>query len=785
MSGNKANQSKKSGDELFVVSSSYASLEDPTDSYDAHEGINSSDLLRKQLGAFWIKPDASKQKMVGGGPVESVSVQRTETSPDSDVVIQDMKLTFRVPFNDNSFGSTAPNLVAPRLQELNDFLNNSQEHLDHATIVNIYEDGNNEVEQAAGVKNLYAEIKSDYNFLEEGYENFIDSYEGSIREIDLPNYYNLLIRDIREDNDLDRRRDRASIRNHGGRIRLGPPSGLDGKMRPISDYFTKWSESFEDYKSDQTDYAKNTLMREISFTKKETKRLQELYEYKESFPMFNTIEFNVEDDALLGTTLEETKFSSQIRNYLTPENAALLHMAEVKTNQSERMANVTQEMQVFREGGITSSSETNIRVSWNIDDVMEMFEPSDSNELTFNEDILPGSNYRAFYNLMSVVIKGRVERIKKQRFRDYKEIVDGQTSYNEVLFYKVEKYDVENNLLQTFHFTNTDKLEIIKFVDTQVKYDKRYRYKVTSSNLVIGTKYRYERPTFIREGRFDSNDGRSITGMNFTVVSEPHIKIIDIPVFEKSVIIYDNPPIAPEIQPIFFRGVNNRVKFFFNSSVGRYMAEPIIFTASEEELVKKYKIAQDIPGDQKEIMYETDDHIHEFILYKLDRKPKSYQEFEEDGTSLDMATEEASSHSHIDSIVPNKKYYYCLRARDFHGNLSHPSVIYEIEVVDDAGSIYPISKICELEEPKSQQLSKGVKRFVHILPAFESLFANEEAMGIEDTPGPQPGQKVILGVQKESTWGKKYKMRLTSKSTGKKIDFNFTFTTKQKAEVAE
>jgi hypothetical protein len=65
------------------------------------------------------------------------------------------------------------------------------------------------------------------------------------------------------------------------------------------------------------------------------------------------------------------------------------------------------------------------------------------------------------------------------------------------------------------------------------------------------------------------------------------------------------------------------------------------------------------------------------------------------------------------------------------------------------------------------------------------LFANEEAMGIEGTPGPQPGQTVVLGVQKESTWGKKYKMRLTSKSTGKKIDFNFKFTTKQETEVSE
>mgnify|MGYP006893823144 FL=1 len=173
--------------------------------------------------------------------------------------------------------------------------------------------------------------------------------------------------------------------------------------------------------------------------------------------MFNTIEFNVEDDALLGTTLEETNFSSQIRNYLTTGNVSVFRTAEVRTNQSERLVTDDNGQEGFEEGVITSTSEAAFRASWNIDDVMEMFEPSDSNELTFNEDILPGSEYRAFYNLMSVIIKGRVERIKKQRFRDYKEIVDGQTSYNEVLFYKVDKIDAENNLLQTFHFTNSNK----------------------------------------------------------------------------------------------------------------------------------------------------------------------------------------------------------------------------------------------------------------------------------------------------------------------------------------
>jgi len=35
--------------------------------------------------------------------------------------------------------------------------------------------------------------------------------------------------------------------------------------------------------------------------------------------------------------------------------------------------------------------------------------------------------------------------------------------------------------------------------------------------------------------------------------------------------------------------------------------------------------------------------------------------------------------------------------------------------------------------------------------------------------------KLNLSISEESVWGKKFKIRLTSKSTGRKIDFNVSF----------
>ena len=76
----------------------------------------------------------------------------------------------------------------------------------------------------------------------------------------------------------------------------------------------------------------------------------------------------------------------------------------------------------------------------------------------------------------------------------------------------------------------------------------------------------------------------------------------------------------------------------------------------------------------------------------------------------------ANSASHKDTIQTNKKYYYTFRTVDFHGNVSNPSPIYEVELVDDEGRRYLLVKICELEAPKPYEYEKTVRKMIGIRP---------------------------------------------------------------------
>ena len=766
MPGNKANKSTKVGDELFIVESSNAEfkISDAMKDTTKISGLEVQDELRRKFGGFWTRHPNGKGKQVFFNKItESTPISRiTFSSPNEtpNGIEQELKIEFR-----QGVYSQAD------FDDLLHFFNRDtfqERYYDHATIANIYEEGNNIAEQAAGILNLYAEVKSDYNFLEKKYETFT-SETNDLKEYDLPNFYNFMFRDSEQAASTRKR-----ILTLGNRVNI--PEGA-----PPTGYYRKWVEYFPRYVMSDDYRNESDMMKNISFTKNEMEKLSEIYKYKESFPMFNTIEFNVESDGKLGTTLEETNFSAQLRGQLTEQNSTRIQMAEVLSNMGEKIVSQEDGQDRFQDTGLTALSRVKERITYDVDSIMNKYKPRSSQEIVFNDDVRDGEQYRAFYNLMSIITKGRIEKIKKLVFRNYQEVLEGKTAYNEPIFYKIEKRDEENNLLQTFNFTNMEDLEKISFVDTQVKYDRRYKYTIKSLNLVIGTEYGYTQAERL-----------SSDMIGVSVTARPSAKIVEVPLFEKSVIISDNPPIAPEMLIIPFRAVNDRIRFFFNSSVGRYKAKPILFSDAEEDILEKYKQAQDIPSEQEEIMFETDDSVLEFVLYRMSKEPTSYQDFQDLGKIVRISTSSknpsapieqqignVSSASFDDKIEPNKKYYYCLRAIDYHQNISYPSPIYEFEMVDDSGSIYPISRIYEIKKPETKQPRKGVKRFIHIKPSLRNLLTDREKMNISDSNGPAIGDKVHLGIGDDKTWGKKFKLRLTSKSTGKKVDFNFSFNVRQ------
>ena len=130
----------------------------------------------------------------------------------------------------------------------------------------------------------------------------------------------------------------------------------------------------------------------------------------------------------------------------------------------------------------------------------------------------------------------------------------------------------------------------------------------------------------------------------------------------------------------------------------------------------------------------------------------------------------------LEGVKSDQTYYYMFRTIDNHGNISNPSLPYEVTLV---GGVSPYLLVGEYFYPAvseaKKEKTKSFKRFMRVKPALQQLML-DTSKGIQDKQNSLNVSKATLGVATEGTiWGKKYKIRIISKETGKKIDFNFKY----------
>tara|TARA_R110002020_G_scaffold58122_1_gene159550 strand:- start:3250 stop:5511 length:2262 start_codon:yes stop_codon:yes gene_type:complete len=398
--------------------------------------------------------------------------------------------------------------------------------------------------------------------------------------------------------------------------------------------------------------------------------------------------------------------------------------------------------------------------------------------------------------------KDKMLALGTQYARNYNDILKGEYAYSEDIMYKIEKYNVAsdsitaNSPVQTFYMFNFSEVRDfmsqerkLRFVDTQVKYGQQYTYSVTAFVGIVGADYEYSSIRPLQNAR-----PRSAT---FTVNTTTKLKILEVPIFLASGKILDNPPLSPQIRFAPVLGQTNNLKMLFGANTGTEETKPIALSEEEQSLFDQIAINQG--RSDGTIMFKEDDNPVSYEIYRVVEPPSSYDNFIGNLYAIANTTErkdnitlEASTSTLTAVQKPNTKYYYMFRTIDFHGNISNPSEVYEIELYDDGGAGYPIIRPYEFGEVSTKTNTKTARKIIQIVPRFTQAFLNEEASGliVDGEVQSALGKKdIILGLEDEPLFardlpgttkkGKKFKVRLTSKSTGKMVDLNITFQTKR------
>ena len=276
-------------------------------------------------------------------------------------------------------------------------------------------------------------------------------------------------------------------------------------------------------------------------------------------------------------------------------------------------------------------------------------------------------------------------------------------------------------------------------------------------------------------------DGLTKESKKYTVENEPYIILAEVDFLTQQTRVYDSPPPPPEVNIVAYKGQSNKALIMLNSSVNTYKAKPAIIEQSDEQIFEKISIKQDVAFGQQ-IEFSSDDPIAFYEIYRLEERPTSYTDFSENLlTTLDTdvskeSIQQASSAALVDTVEPNKKFYYMFRAIDIHGKPSNPSEIYEMEIISENGTIFPIVKTIDLKQEEDKTDKKGAKRFIQIIPSVLQTVLNENS---KEYNLAQSAEKAIketkLGLTDSPVWDKKFKIRLVSKQTKKVLDFDVKF----------
>jgi len=498
--------------------------------------------------------------------------------------------------------------------------------------------------------------------------------------------------------------------------------------------------------------------------------------------------------------------------------------------------------------------------------------------------------------LSSAIFLGRVKDLIMDNLRSFSDINRGDKSYSEIVFYLVEKYTSPDapRPIQNIWIPNIDQADPIEYVDTQVKYNKEYTYKVHAFSAVIGTKYYYDTdtytssfpievltagpniggiadlatgtPTFggpsaniggggmatykpptdtetdgskpgtfggghiygfgttgdteasaesvddsdaapISEGEDSSDYGGGTAGsaggttsadsakeyFQIDVITEPTVELIKTELFSFSGFILDDPPMIPDVKFTSYIGIDNKITVNMQAQIGEYKNKPVILNSEDSDFIDSLRLARGLPAESL-ITYKTDDETASFEIYRMEEMPASYEDFS-NNLLTSVSTLQRSSFStiyswdtsYMDTITPNKEYYYMVRSVDIHNHRSYPSPIYKVQMVNDSGAIYPLVEVIEMKpQEKPRMKTKKFKKFLQLIPtlAQTSLDYNgsnliaESGLVVNSALGKEAD--ITLGTISpklfgNSSYGQTFKIRLISKHTGKKLDLNVTF----------
>jgi len=371
------------------------------------------------------------------------------------------------------------------------------------------------------------------------------------------------------------------------------------------------------------------------------------------------------------------------------------------------------------------------------------------------------------YDLRKHLFKGYLKAVTKTGFRSFSDILRGIESSKESLCYSFEKFrdiQLESTKIQNIYapanaLTST-------FVDTQVKYGSTYVYKVKAHYMIIGNSYSY------RNVRYYEEDG--VTYATAEVVNKPSIMVVPFDLFTTSKSIIQPPPAFPQVTFKTENNSTNEVQIYLSptkNEVKSHFVEVTPQDSEQHELLRQYYSAKS--GDFK-FHTTVDSGLYE--IFRTTNPPESISNFGNSKIAEIRMPYRSTDAIFHDGVRANEDYYYMFRQVNEKGLVSNPTSIFKVRLVVDADDAKVMLDTYEIPHPITSQPRANFKSMMQIRPAVEqTLFAEQQQPLMDKKSLKGTIDQINLGTSKHRVWGRKFKLRVRSKTSGKIIDININF----------
>lgn len=364
------------------------------------------------------------------------------------------------------------------------------------------------------------------------------------------------------------------------------------------------------------------------------------------------------------------------------------------------------------------------------------------------------------------LMKGLLKNVSKTGFRTYEDILSRKEAHKEVFCYSVDKYDdviLDSTKIQSIYAPALD--ESTPIIDTQVKYGKTYSYKVNGHYMVVGNSYSY---TYVQN---ESSSDPSDTYAVFEVRNTASVVMMPMELFRKRINVVQKPPVFPQVK---FRTKNDSSKKIsvYLSPTKTDVAAPFISILKDDDgqLTSLRQLPRGIDRVGN-VHFKTYGDQGLFEIFRLETPPSSYADFSDAKVAEVSMKFKTTDAIFSDIVIPNKKYYYTFRSVNEKGMVSNPTIVFETTLLVDADDSKVVIDQYYFPKPRVAERELGFRKLLRVTPAVEhvlfddtqdALFGKESLVGTLDN--------LNLGILEKAVWGRKFKIRIKSKTSGKIID---------------